>query len=340
MGARRAGHGRARCWSSWNRCGSCCASSPPTSPASIAVLTLMGPQAAGAVPRGRRGRGHAAPLGTDLIVSRERLPADGRAGCRQRGAALAGIWAYEALRIAGRPARFGLDTDHRTIPHEVGWIETAVHLNKGCYRGQETVARVHNLGHPPRRLVFLHLDGSEDRLPAHGDPVSLGAGGGRGRSASWVPPRGTTSSGRSRWPWSSGPSRSTHAAGRGHPRRAGGHRAAGRRGERDRDPAAAQGGSGAAARVTFAAQEQRRSRHAREVIRHAAPRAAGRVGQRTDPSARHRRPVDPGRRGQVRGRGHRRRRAGRDPPRCWTTGCWSPSTTSARTPSTRSRPPP
>src|SRR5208282_2421567 len=49
----------------------------------------------------------------------------------------------------------------------------AVHLTKGCYRGQETVARVHNLGHPPRRLVFLDLDGSADRLPAHGDPVEL-----------------------------------------------------------------------------------------------------------------------------------------------------------------------
>ena len=56
----------------------------------------------------------------------------------------------------------------------MGWIETAVHLSKGCYRGQETVARVHNLGHPPRRLVFLHLDGSEDTLPAHGDPVTMG----------------------------------------------------------------------------------------------------------------------------------------------------------------------
>jgi len=55
----------------------------------------------------------------------------------------------------------------------VGWVETAVHLSKGCYRGQETVARVHNLGHPPRRLVFLHLDGSDDTLPAHGDPVEL-----------------------------------------------------------------------------------------------------------------------------------------------------------------------
>ena len=84
-----------------------------------------------------------------------------------------GWQAYEALRIAARRPRFGLDTDHRTIPHEVGWIESAVHLDKGCYRGQETVARVHNLGHPPRRLVFLHLDGSEDRLPGHGDPVQL-----------------------------------------------------------------------------------------------------------------------------------------------------------------------
>src|SRR5215467_1721066 len=80
--------------------------------------------------------------------------------------------AYEALRIAAHRPRLGFDTDHKTLPHEVGWIDTAVHLNKGCYRGQETVARVHNLGHPPRRLVFLHLDGSEDRLPAHGDPVT------------------------------------------------------------------------------------------------------------------------------------------------------------------------
>jgi folate-binding protein YgfZ len=83
------------------------------------------------------------------------------------------MWAHEALRIAARRPRAGLDTDHRTIPHEVGWIGTAVQLDKGCYRGQETVARVHNLGHPPRRLVFLHLDGSADALPGHGDPVEL-----------------------------------------------------------------------------------------------------------------------------------------------------------------------
>ena len=87
---------------------------------------------------------------------------------------LAGVWALEALRIAdGRP-RLGLETDHRTIPHEIGLLETAVHLDKGCYRGQETVARVHNLGRPPRRLVLLHLDGSDSELPGHEAPVLLG----------------------------------------------------------------------------------------------------------------------------------------------------------------------
>ena len=86
---------------------------------------------------------------------------------------LAGVMAYEALRVAARRPRLGLDTDHRTIPHEVGWLATAVHLDKGCYRGQETVARVWNLGRPPRRLVLLHLDGSDSTLPAAGSAVSL-----------------------------------------------------------------------------------------------------------------------------------------------------------------------
>jgi folate-binding protein YgfZ len=85
-----------------------------------------------------------------------------------------GMWAYEALRIARGEPRFGLDTDHRTIPNEVGWIPSAVHLDKGCYRGQETVARVHTLGRPPRRLTLLHLDGSDNRLPTRGAPVLLG----------------------------------------------------------------------------------------------------------------------------------------------------------------------
>ena len=89
-------------------------------------------------------------------------------------ASLCGVWAYEALRIARGEPRIGVDTDHRTIPNETSWIGSAVALDKGCYRGQETVARVHNLGRPPRRLVLLHLDGSVDRLPSTGDPLLAG----------------------------------------------------------------------------------------------------------------------------------------------------------------------
>jgi len=84
----------------------------------------------------------------------------------------AGVLAFEALRIAAWRPRRALETDEKSIPHELDWLRTAVHLNKGCYRGQETVAKVHNLGHPPRRLVLLHLDGSDSILPVHGDEVS------------------------------------------------------------------------------------------------------------------------------------------------------------------------
>ncbi len=112
----------------------------------------------------------------DLLVPRSES-----AGWRQRLAQAevrpAGVWTYEAHRVAARRPRLGVDTDERTIPQEVDWIggpgQGAVHLDKGCYRGQETVARVHNLGKPPRMLVLLHLDGSGDR-PSTGDPVLAG----------------------------------------------------------------------------------------------------------------------------------------------------------------------
>jgi tRNA-modifying protein YgfZ len=119
--------------------------------------------------------------GRDVFVPRERLE-----GFAQAAGPAVGVLAYEALRIEAHRPRMGLETDHRTIPHEVGWLESAVHLNKGCYRGQETVARVHNLGRPPRRLVFLHLDGSEVRLPGHGAPVRLAEEGEDGRPVGFV----------------------------------------------------------------------------------------------------------------------------------------------------------
>lgn len=90
---------------------------------------------------------------------------------------LAGIWAAEANRVAAWRPRLLKETDHRTIVHEVDWLRTAVHLHKGCYRGQETVARVHNLGRPPRRLVFLHLDGSGHVLPPEGAELVQAEGG-------------------------------------------------------------------------------------------------------------------------------------------------------------------
>lgn len=87
--------------------------------------------------------------------------------------AVAGTLALDARRIAaGRPTI--ADVDERTIPHELDWLATAVHLAKGCYRGQETVAKVHNLGAPPRRLALLHLDGSDAVLPQPGDDVVHG----------------------------------------------------------------------------------------------------------------------------------------------------------------------
>jgi tRNA-modifying protein YgfZ len=120
----------------------------------VALGTLVG---AGSGGDGGASGGIPAVVGAEATVAR---------------GAPSGVWAHEALRIAAGRPRFGLDTDHRTIPNELGLIGTVAHVDKGCYRGQETVARVHNLGRPPRRLVRLHLDGSEDRLPARGAEVS------------------------------------------------------------------------------------------------------------------------------------------------------------------------
>ena len=161
---------------------------PRDATAELAVLTVAGPDAAAVlgaaglpVPPARwavvpldgggfarRTREHE----VDLLVPRPSLTevADRLAAA---GATPVGSWAYEAMRVEDRRPRLGFETDHRTIPHEVGWIGTAVHLDKGCYRGQETVARVHNLGRPPRRLVLLHLSGERDELPAPGTPLVL-----------------------------------------------------------------------------------------------------------------------------------------------------------------------
>jgi folate-binding protein YgfZ len=89
-----------------------------------------------------------------------------------QGVVQVGMWALEAERIAAGKARILFETDHKSIPNELGFLHNAVHMNKGCYRGQETVAKVYNLGHPPRRLVLLHLDGSMVDMPGHGAKVT------------------------------------------------------------------------------------------------------------------------------------------------------------------------
>ncbi|MGW6522766.1 CAF17-like 4Fe-4S cluster assembly/insertion protein YgfZ [Streptomyces sp. NPDC054962] len=119
--------------------------------------------------------------GRDLFLPR----ADLEAYAGQAGPPV-GILAHEALRVEHHRPRLGFETDHRTIPHELGWIGTAVHLQKGCYRGQETVARVQNLGKPPRRLVFLHLDGSEVLLPAAGTEIRVADDGPDGRKIGFI----------------------------------------------------------------------------------------------------------------------------------------------------------
>jgi folate-binding protein YgfZ len=131
-----------------------------------AVLTLVGAAAvtdavAPDVPR------RAMSWGTDLLVSRTELEQTATT-LHGTGIAAVGLSAFEARRVEqGRP-RLGFESDHRTIPNELPWLHTAVHLQKGCYRGQETVARTHNLGRPPRRMVLLHLDGG---LPPAASPV-------------------------------------------------------------------------------------------------------------------------------------------------------------------------
>jgi folate-binding protein YgfZ len=159
-------------------------------PTEFAILTVAGPNASavirdafdvepgGPLPGG--GFSRTTDAGIDLVLPRDTL---GRTAATliAAGAIPAGSWAADALRIPTRRPRWGVDTDDRTIPNEVSWLQSAVHLNKGCYRGQETVARVHNLGRPPRRLVMLNLDGSAGTLPEVGDPVTTGAGRAVGR---------------------------------------------------------------------------------------------------------------------------------------------------------------
>ncbi|MDO5746688.1 MAG: hypothetical protein Q4P66_03390 [Actinomycetaceae bacterium] len=87
---------------------------------------------------------------------------------------LCGCDAWQAVRIANWRPSFATEVDTKSVPHELDWLRTAVHLHKGCYCGQETVARIVNLGRPPRRMVFIHIDGSTHERPQHGADIVYG----------------------------------------------------------------------------------------------------------------------------------------------------------------------
>jgi folate-binding protein YgfZ len=174
---------------------------PRDATAEMAVLSLVGPGAAdlfgdlaeprvGAVPGPKFAAGTVPPNATSRYAVREfegglarrvnngvdlLVPRSAKTAVIEKlGVPLAGLWAYEAIRVERHVPRLGWETDHRTIPSEVELTAPAVHLDKGCYRGQETIARVHHLGRPPRRLVLLHLDGiATDQPPVQGTPVTL-----------------------------------------------------------------------------------------------------------------------------------------------------------------------
>ncbi|WP_062077089.1 CAF17-like 4Fe-4S cluster assembly/insertion protein YgfZ [Demequina globuliformis] len=111
-----------------------------------------------------------------VLVPREDIESEVEARLAA-GWMLAGTWASEAERIAAHRPRAATEVDETTLPHELDWLRTGVHLHKGCYRGQETVAKVHNVGRPPRRLTMLHLDGSAHVVPDLGADVTMGEDG-------------------------------------------------------------------------------------------------------------------------------------------------------------------
>lgn len=110
----------------------------------------------------------------DALVSQHDATAGGR-----RRARPAGWHAYNIARIeAGTPLHH-VDFGTESLPHESGVIGERVSFRKGCYLGQEVVARMESLGKPKQRLVGLRI--AEDALPVAGSPVfELGADGAPG----------------------------------------------------------------------------------------------------------------------------------------------------------------
>jgi folate-binding protein YgfZ len=103
--------------------------------------------------------GVAVPVpGYDLLGPADALAA-ARNHLRERGAVPADLDAYETARIQAGVPRFGSDITPENFPAEAGILERAVSFEKGCYPGQETVARMHYRGHPNRTLYRFAMEG-------------------------------------------------------------------------------------------------------------------------------------------------------------------------------------
>ena len=148
--------------------------------ADLAIITLLGQEIALPDAVFARRVDWNGPSRIDVAIRRENLE-EGVDKLLEAGAKLTGLMAYTAERVKALEPAAGVDLDDKTIPHEIPhWIGRgehlgAVHLTKGCYRGQETVARVDNLGRSPRVLVLLHLDGSAPLDPVTGAEIKAGA---------------------------------------------------------------------------------------------------------------------------------------------------------------------
>ena len=132
-------------------------------------------QAAASSQEAAPGQEHALAPSQAAASGQEPGQALAAAGLTQ-GLTQVGELAWEALRIEAGLPRWAREVDARAIPNELDWLRTGVHLNKGCYPGQETIARTVNLGRPPRRLVQLQLAGWQGQLPEVGARVYLPVG--------------------------------------------------------------------------------------------------------------------------------------------------------------------
>src|SRR5262249_20928042 len=102
------------------------------------------------------------------------------------GAVAAGFEAYETMRVEAGIPEYGVDIDETNLPQETGRAEEAVSFDKGCYIGQETIARIRAYGHVNRYLVRLTVAGV--RVPRPGSKLFSGQTEiGRVSSASWAP---------------------------------------------------------------------------------------------------------------------------------------------------------